>query len=351
MFDVAIGGVMGAGLQQGARVVVEKPFGRDLASARELNTCLHRAFDERAIYRTDHYLGKETVQNLLAFLSRIRCSSLSGTGVTSRACRSRRRSPSAWKDAASSTRGWARSATWSRTTCSKWLPCWQWSRRSEPTRTRCATRRSRSCATTSVDPAVVVRGQYDGYRSEAGVQPDSDVETYIALRLETESRRWAGVPFFLRAGKRLGEAAVEAVIEFNEPPRPLVAEVGTPVPHPNHLHLRLRLGGGGEGIELSLQAKVPGATLETQAVPLGFSYERSLGEQAEAYERLLFDAIEGHQALFTRQDGVEECWRIVEPVLHPTRPVHRYVSGSWGPGEADDLIGPTGSWHTPEAAA
>jgi len=178
------------------------------------------------------------------------------------------------------------------------------------------------------------------------VQPDSDVETYIALRLGIESWRWAGVPFFLRAGKRLGATALEVVIEFKEPPRLLFADAGTPAPHPNHL--RLRLGGGSEGIELSLQAKVPGETMETRAVPLSFSYEQSLGEQAEAYERLLFDAIEGRQALFARQDGVEECWRIVESALRPSRPVLAYPSGSWGPAAADDLIGPVGAWHAPE---
>ncbi|MEX1172182.1 MAG: glucose-6-phosphate dehydrogenase, partial [Chloroflexota bacterium] len=200
-------------------------------------------------------------------------------------------------------------------------------------------------ATTSVDPDAVVRGQYEGYLDEAGVKPESDVETYIALRLEIESWRWAGVPFFLRAGKRLGETALEAVIEFKAAPRLLFAEPGTPAPHPNHL--RLRLGGGDEGIELSLEAKVPGETMETRPVPLAFSYEKALGEQAEAYERLLLDAIEGRQALFARQDGVEECWRIVEPALHGVRPAIGYAPGSWGPDAAADLIEPVGTWHTP----
>ena len=175
-------------------------------------------------------------------------------------------------------------------------------------------------ATRSVVPAAVVRGQYVGYRTEDGVRPDSDVETYIALRLEIDSWRWAGVPFFLRAGKRLEETALEALVEFREPPRPLFADEGTPLPHPNHL--RIRLGGGHEGIELSLEAKVPGETMETRPVPLAFSYEEALGEQAEAYERLLYDAIEDRQALFARQDGVEQCWRIVEPALEcPARSI------------------------------
>ncbi len=204
-------------------------------------------------------------------------------------------------------------------------------------------------ATRSLDPASLVRGQYRGYRTEAGVRPDSDVETYIALRLEIDSWRWSGVPFFLRAGKRLHETALEAVIEFKEPPRLLFAEPGTSTPHPNHL--RLRLGGGHEGIELSLEAKVPGETMQTRPVPLAFSYEEELAEQTEAYERLLFDAVQGRQALFAHQDGVEECWRIVEPALRPTRKVREYAPGSWGPAAAEQLISPVGTWHAPHAAA
>jgi glucose-6-phosphate 1-dehydrogenase len=198
----------------------------------------------------------------------------------------------------------------------------------------------------SVDPAQMVRGQYDDYRDEAGVPDDSDVETFVALRLAIDSWRWSGVPFLVRAGKRMGTTALEAVIEFQEPPRLLFADPGTPAPHPNHL--RLRLGGGAEHIELSLEAKIPGETMQTQAVPLSFSYGEVLGEQAEAYERLLFDAINGRQALFARQDGVEECWRIVEPALHAAPAVERYASGSWGPAGAEALPGNAGAWHEPE---
>jgi len=197
-------------------------------------------------------------------------------------------------------------------------------------------------ATRPLDPGELVRGQYRGYRDEPGVAPDSDVETFVALRLEIDSWRWAGVPFFIRAGKALAATATEAIVEFPRPPRLLFADADCPPPHPNHLRFRFKPD---DTISITMQSKAPGSRLISRPVDLVVSGERTLGEGPERYERLIDDALDGDARLFAREDGVEQEWRIVEPALGATPPVHVYDPGTWGPAAADQLVVDHDGWR------
>jgi glucose-6-phosphate 1-dehydrogenase len=194
-------------------------------------------------------------------------------------------------------------------------------------------------------PSNVVRGQFGGYRAEDGVAPDSQVETFVALKAGIESWRWAGVPFYIRAGKRLPVTATEVLVEFKRPPQLFFAQSHAPPPHPNHLVFRLKPSGE---VSLTVQIKEPGDRLVSRAVELRYRYdEEHQRARANAYTRLLDDALDGDQRLFARADGVEAAWRVVAPVLDHPGPVHPYAPGTWGPAEADALIAAHGGWHHP----
>jgi glucose-6-phosphate 1-dehydrogenase len=198
----------------------------------------------------------------------------------------------------------------------------------------------------ALSPDKVVRGQYRGYNDEPGVEAGSDVETFVALQLEIESWRWAGVPWLVRMGKNLPVHATEAVVTFAEPPRLLFAKAGSRRPDPNRLRFRL---GRDDGVTLQVQAKAPGEDLVSRPVELEVSYQRLFPHRQEAYQRLLEDAIQGDHRRFGRADGVEEQWRIVQPVLDEPPAVELYRRGTWGPPSAETLAAPAGGWIEPLA--
>jgi glucose-6-phosphate 1-dehydrogenase len=193
----------------------------------------------------------------------------------------------------------------------------------------------------SLDASEVVRGQYEGYREEPGVASDSNVETYIAAKLHIDNWRWAGVPFYLRAGKRLARTSTKVLVEFERPPRPLFRDPSVPRPQPNHFVFRLKPK---EGVALVVQIKQPGAELVSGPVELDYSYDEHRDARDEtAYERLLGDALDGDPTLFARADAIEEAWRIVTPVLEQPSPLRLYEPGSRGP--EDDEVVPEDGWH------
>jgi len=194
-----------------------------------------------------------------------------------------------------------------------------------------------------LDAASVVRGQYDGYLDEPGVVTDSNTETFVAARLEIDSWRWSGVPFYVRAGKGLAANALEALVELREPPRMLFVDPDLPCPPPNLIRFRL---GASDGVTMTVEAKQPGPDLVTQPVDLNVDFASALSSRSEAYERLLDDALDGNPRRFAREDGVESAWRVVQPVLDAPGPVHRYPRGSWGPGQADKVLSGD-HWHEP----
>ncbi len=343
-FPTVIESLAKVGLAERGRIVVEKPFGRDLASAQELNRTLHTVFPEERIFRIDHYLGKESVEDLLVFrfsntllepvwnrnyVRQIQITMSESIGVEGRG---------SFYDSV----GAVRDILQNHLLQVLALLCMEPPVGPESNHLQ-DEKAKVFAALQPIHCEDVVRGQYVGYLDEPGVTPGSTVETFVAARLTIESWRWASVPIWVRCGKGLTSAATECVVELREPPRMLFDEhPDGALPKRNLIRFRL---GKNDGVTLTVQAKTPGQYLDSESVDLSCDFAAALGERREAYERLLWDAIQGLPRRFARQDIVEQTWRVVQPLLDNPGPVHTYERGTWGPATADQLV--PGGWYPP----
>jgi glucose-6-phosphate 1-dehydrogenase len=338
-----------AGLQENARIVLEKPIGRDLASARELGLVVREVFDESQVFRIDHYLGKEAVQNILVFrfansmVERAWCGEVVDQVQITVAESSGIERRGRYYEEAGAVRDMVQNHLLQVLSFVAMEP--PASLAPEDVRDRKADLLE-AVRPFSVDE--LVRGQYAagvvagrearGYREEERVAPDSTVETFVALRAWIDNPRWKDVPFFLRTGKRLPDRTTEVVIVLREARAQLFEGVGIEGLSAHHLALRIQPD---EGISLVFRAKEPGPGMILDAVPMDFAYGGSFRTRpTEAYERLLHDAMAGDQTLFLRADAVERSWEIVAPILDTPSPVHLYAAGTWGPSVATKLVAP-----------
>jgi glucose-6-phosphate 1-dehydrogenase len=337
------------GLGNGARVIIEKPFGTDLESARALNALLHSVFEERCIYRIDHYLGREAVQNLLA---------LRFANGMFEPVWNRNHIDHVQIDVPETLSIEMRGSFYEQTGAFRDMVVTHlfqvlgFVAMEPPTSLQPKAlgleREKVFDSMPPLQPENLVRGQYVGYREEDGIAPGSETETYVAVKAFVDNWRWEGVPFYLRTGKRMAQKRNLLTIAFQQPPRrmfPLDCE--QIVESFGHDHLTFELGDPGS-ISASFLAKVPGPTIELGEAHMRFSYADTFGggEQAlDAYERLIHDVMVGDRTLFTSSEAIERLWEISEPVLEP-QSVRPYEPGSWGPPEADALIAPR-RWHLP----
>jgi glucose-6-phosphate 1-dehydrogenase len=345
LFATVVNELARSGCAEGAKVMVEKPFGHDLESAMELNRTLGAVFPERSIFRIDHYLGKEAVENLLYFrfansflepiwnrehVRRVQVTMAESFGVAGRG--------RFYEEA-----GAIRDVVQNHMLQVLAMLAMDAPAERDPE----ALRDEKSRLLKSIRPLTpkqVVRGQFDGYRDEDGVARDSTVETFAAVRLHIDSWRWSGVPFLIRAGKRLPTTVTEVLVEFRRPPQIVFDE-----PHPGDPNA-VRFGLSPDVlIALRARAKVPGEELVGEDVELLAHHHHP--DEMPPYERLIGDAMRGDPTFFAREDGVQAAWKVIDPILGDATPAHPYEPGTWGPPEADALIEGAGSWHVPTGTA
>ncbi|GGT36840.1 glucose-6-phosphate dehydrogenase [Streptomyces chromofuscus] len=350
---VAFGSVvtmLGAtGLSDGARVIVEKPFGTDLASARALNDTLHAVFDESRVFRIDHFLGKESVDNILALrfanglfepvwnrdhISHVQIDVPESIDIQGRA------------------RFFEGTGTFRDMIVTHLFQLLGFVAMEPPPRLDARSLREEKTkvfrSLRTLDPANVVRGQYEGYRDEPGVAPGSDTETFAALRVEIDNWRWAGVPFHLRSGKALAEGRHMVTLTFRQPPLrmfPATAPDGT-TPRPGTLAIDFDDPGR---ITVRFLAKEPGPDMRLGRAEMVFDYAGSFAQEhtLEAYEHLILEAMLGDQSLFTSAEGIDRLWEVSEPLLKDPPPVEPYPKGSWGPDSIHRLVRPH-HWYLPD---